>query len=94
MKKNIALTCLLLFAVVLAAAQDGSSLRTQSLNGSTGLYSIPSGRIGWDSNLGFDFGYRAIINNDRAAHIPAMTISFLKLFEISSAFDVQPRYSW
>jgi hypothetical protein len=102
MKKNIALFCLLLFAVVLASAQDQntersniSSLSTQSLNGSTGLFTLPSGRIGWNTtNLGFDIGYRAIINNDRAAHIPAVTMSFLKWVEISTAFDIQPRYVW
>jgi len=64
----------------------------QSMNGATGLFSLPSGRIGWDdSNFGLDFGYRAIINaNSGVAHIPAMTLSFLRFVEISAIFDIQP----
>jgi hypothetical protein len=78
-----------IFAPLPLAAQSPNS---QSLNGSTGLYSIPTGRIGWEtSNLGLDFGYRAVINNDMdTSHIPALTVSLLKIFELSAAFDIQP----
>jgi len=89
------------FAVLLSAAlvfvpsttaQEDSSLKGQSMNGSTGLYSIPSGHVGWsNANLGLDFGYRAVINNDEGvAHIPAVTASLFKWVEVSTAFDFQP----
>jgi len=73
------------------AAQSGS-VSGQSMNGSTGLYSIPSGHIGWEeSNFGFDFGYRAVINNYAGvSHIPSVTASLLKWVEVSLAMDIQP----
>jgi len=90
MKKVIVLVCFLSIVLGNAGAQ---SFRGQSLNGSTGLYSIPSGRIGWEEggNFGLDTGYRAIINNEAGvAHIPSLTLSLFKWVEISSAFDFQP----
>jgi hypothetical protein len=81
-------------AAVLIPALDAQEqrLRGISLNGSTGLYSIPTGRIGWerDSDLGLDFAYHAIINDDGTAHIPSVTLSFFKWVEFSAAFDIQP----
>jgi len=99
MKKYIAffyfLAAVLVFIPSTAAQEEAKSLRTQSLNGSTGLYSIPSGHIGWtDTNLGLDFGYRAIINEDGNAHIPAITASLFKWVEISGAFDIQPDFKY
>jgi hypothetical protein len=68
-----------------------SSLKGMSLNGATGLYSIPSGRIGWEksSNLALDLGYHAIID-EKAAHIPKIALSLFKWVEVSAAFDFQP----
>ena len=69
----------------------------QSMNGSTGLFSIPSGHIGWENagNLALDFGYRAVINNNSGvSHIPALTISLFKFVEISAAYDFQPAYNF
>jgi hypothetical protein len=77
-----------------AAAQ---SVRSQSLNGATGLFSIPTGHLGWETggNVGLDLGYRAVINNDAGtAHIPALTLSIYKMLEISAAFDIQPDTWW
>ena len=76
------------------AAEAVSQVRGQSINGSTGLYSIPSGRIGWEDkgNFAMDLGYRAIINNyGGIAHIPAVTLSLFNWVEISSAYDIQPK---
>jgi len=98
MKKSIALTGFILCAMVFipgVSAQTG--VRGQSMNGSTGLFSIPSGRIGWENagNLALDFGYRAVINNNNGvSHIPALTISLFKLAELSVAFDFQPAYNY
>jgi hypothetical protein len=96
MKKTIAVFCFLFIVLIFVpsvTAQDSPKLNGQSMNGSTGLFSIPSGRIGWegDSRLGLDFGYRAIINNhDGIAHIPAVTLSMLNRVELSAAVDFQP----
>jgi hypothetical protein len=70
-----------------------SSLKAMSLNGATGLYSVPTGRIGWErsSNLGIDLGYHAIID-EKATHIPKIALSLFKWIELSGAFDIQPKY--
>ena len=66
----------LMFALVLSilgtAVVSAQSLKGMSLNGSTGLVSIPSGRIGWErtSDFGFDLGYHAIIDENVTTHIP------------------------
>ncbi|MCL2759887.1 MAG: hypothetical protein FWD22_06705 [Treponema sp.] len=96
MKKTIIFICFLLIALIFIPsvfAQTDTGFRGQSINGATGLFSIPSGRIGWDGpgNFAVDFGYRAVINNDAgAAHIPAITMSLVKWIELSAAFDFQP----
>jgi hypothetical protein len=80
---------------VSAAGAQTSSLKGMSLNGSTGLYSIPTGRIGWErsSNLGLDVGYHTIIDK-KATHIPKMSLSLFKWVEFSGAFDFQPNGSY
>ena len=85
---------LLLTLVCLPVLFSQNSLKGISLNGSTGLFSIPTGRIGWErsSDMGLDFGYHAIINDRRAAHIPSVTLSLFKWLELSTAFDIQPNY--
>ena len=98
MKKSVVFTGIILCAMVFIpciSAQTG--VRGQSINGSTGLFSIPSGHIGWENegNLAPDIGYRALINgNNGTAHIPALTISLFKFVEISAAFDFQPAYNF
>lgn len=97
MKKIVTFISILLFMLIFvsfASAETGSGFRGQNMNGATGLYSIPSGRVGWENekDFGFDMGYRAIINNERGtAHIPAITLTLLKWFELSAAFDIQPK---
>jgi len=96
MKKSIAFFYFILSILILSpfvTAQTGAGFRGQSLNGSTGLFSIPTGRIGWEKNgsLGLDLGYRVINNNDRGmTHIPAITASLMGWVELSGAFDFQP----
>jgi hypothetical protein len=92
MKKIILSVLIISLGLASAAAQSVSG---QSLNGSTGLYSIPTGRLGWENSTGLDIGYRAIINNNAGtAHIPAITLSLFKWIEISAAFDIQPDTWW
>ncbi|TVR92939.1 MAG: hypothetical protein EA428_02980 [Spirochaetaceae bacterium] len=76
--------------LVLAAPQlAAQSLKGMSLNGATGLMSIPSGRIGWEhsADLGFDLGYHAIFDDGDTAHIPKASLSLFKLAEVSFAYD-------
>jgi hypothetical protein len=46
------------------------SFNTMSLNGSTGLYTVPTGRIGWpdDTKIGLDIGYHTIIASKHNYH--------------------------
>jgi hypothetical protein len=80
----------ILAAMTIPALEAQTSLKGMSLNGSTGLYSIPSGRVGWerDSDFAIDFGYHAIVTGE-AAHIPKINFSLFKLIELHAAFDVQ-----
>jgi len=93
MKKQLVYGILLAsLGLVLAAPQlAAQSLKGMSLNGATGLMSIPSGRIGWEhsADLGFDLGYHAVFddNDDDIAHIPKASVSLFKLAEVSFAYD-------
>jgi len=92
MKKIFTFISVMLCATMFTPAAF-AQLRGQSMNGSTGLFSIPSGRIGWENagKLSFDFAYRAVINNSSGvAHIPSLGISLFNWVEISAAFDIQP----
>ena len=90
--RNVRFLCVLFLLAALGINGLGAqSLRSMSLNGSTGLYSIPSGRIGWERtrDVGLDFGYNAIIN-EKVDHIPKASLSLFKWVELSVAFDIQP----
>lgn len=80
--------CILSTAVVSA-----QSLKGMSLNGATGLISIPSGRIGWErsSDFGFDLGYHAIIDDNVTSHIPKASVSLFRTLEASFAYDTQDK---
>jgi len=101
MKKILVLLVLIsvAFTSVMAQSRGGtqsggaSSIKAPSFNGTTGLYSIPTGYIGWEgsNNLALDIGYRAIIGDRGISHIPSLTLSLFKFVEISSAFDIQTR---
>ncbi len=81
-----------LVLMVMAGPLFGQSLKGMSLNGATGLWSIPSGRIGWErtADLGFDLGYHAIIDDGETSHIPKASVSLFKIGEVSFAYDLQP----
>jgi len=92
MKKPIIFAAFFAFLAI-SSVFSQTGFRGQSMSGATGLFSIPSGLIGWEKgNMGLDIGYRTIINNDDgAACIPALTLSLLNFFEVSAALDIQPR---
>ena len=76
----------------LGAQPQGRSLKGMSFSGSTGLYSIPTARIGWErpNSFGFDLGYHAIISGGRTAHIPKLSASLFSWIELNAAVDIQP----
>jgi hypothetical protein len=90
---RVSLFILMAGLAVSALSAQSSSLKGMSLNGVTGLYSIPTARIGWEraSDLGLDLGYHSIIDNE-ATHIPKIALSLFKWVELSGAFDIQPKY--
>jgi hypothetical protein len=86
------LAVLIVLAVLAPAVHaQTKSLKGMNLNGATGLYTIPTGRIGWErsADVGLDFGYHTIIG-DKLNHIPAFSASLFKWVELSIAFDIQP----
>jgi len=94
MKVNRIVSIAFLFVVLgISGLGAQSSLKGMSANGSTGLYSIPSGRIGWErsSDLGLDLGYHAVIYEKKASHIPKMALSLFKWVELNAVFDIQPK---
>ena len=92
--KIFCLVLIITFASVsgLDAQASGGSLKGMSFNGSTGLYSIPTGRIGWErsSSFGLDLGYHAIFSDGTTSHIPKINMSFFNWLEVHAAFDMQP----
>ena len=68
------------FLVILGTSGlEAQSLNGMSLNGSTGLYSVPSGRTGWErsSSFGLDLGYHMIVSDGYTAHIPKFSMSLV-----------------
>jgi hypothetical protein len=64
---------LILFLLNISLAEGAlmaESLNTMSLNGSTGLYTVPNGRIGWtdDAKIGLDIGYHTVIAREHNYH--------------------------
>ena len=81
-----------IFVLCMGGLEAQTTLKGMSLNGSTGLYSIPTGRIGWErtSDLALDLGYHALIGDGHVSHIPKVALSLFKWVELSAAFDIQP----
>ena len=91
--KRIWIVCAVIFAATAPVLKAQHSLSGMSFNGSTGLYSIPSGRTGWEDSSSFaiDLGYHAIITEGKATHIPKMSFSLFRWVELSAAMDFQPK---
>jgi hypothetical protein len=92
-----------LFFFVFAAAALGSlgaqekALNAMGLNGATGIYVVPTARIGFsDANMGFNAGYHTNLwkpsgGSTEMNHLVQANFSFLKMFEVSGTFDLQPK---
>lgn len=88
------LFCTFFLIIPALSAQTGagtSSLKGMTLNGSTGLYTVPSGRIGWErsADIGFDFGtsYNFFSENP----IIKTGVSLFHWVEFTGAVDLQPK---
>ena len=97
--KNFRFLFLAFFITVLGISFIGAqstttnNIRGMSFNGTTGLFTVPTGQIAWGQNtdVGLDLGYHAIIHKGDATNLPAANVSLFKLVEFSAAYDVQPK---
>ena len=92
--KHFRFICIVLFLVLagIPGLFAQATFTGMSFNGSTGLFSIPTGRISWEdsSSLGLDLGYHTIIRDGHATHIPKAALSIFRWVELSGALDIQP----
>ena len=94
MKKLFILLLILAAAIPLAAQKD--SLNAMSLNGATGIYVVPTARVGFsDTGLGFNVGYhtnyfKPLAGDADLNHLLQFNISLLKMLEFSGTFDIHP----
>jgi hypothetical protein len=70
---------------------NAQSVRTMTFNGATGLYTVPSGSIGWEKSTGLDLGYHGIFNRS-PNHMANLNMSLFRWVEVSLAFDFQDDY--
>ena len=90
---------LLLFVIVLVfpLAAQKEPLNAMSLNGATGIYVVPTARVGFtDAQMGFNFGYHTNIfkpfnGETEPNHLLQANLSLLRMIELSGTFDIQPK---
>ena len=77
--------------VLCAFSISAQSLKGMSLNGTTGLISIPTARIGWEKSaeVGVDFGFHSIMDDPDNTNIPKASVSLFKILELAFAYDTQ-----
>jgi len=84
-KKAIIFLLVLILPFVLSGQ---SSVKGSSINGSTGIITSPTARIGWEySDFGMDFGY-SFLYNGSMDHVPTVNFSILRKAEIGAAFAI------
>jgi hypothetical protein len=75
------------FAAVLPAAAQ--SLNAMSLNGITGIYTVPTARLGWTgADLGFNGGARMNFDSDIETIIQS-NVTLFKMLEITASYAIQ-----
>jgi hypothetical protein len=90
MKKLCVLVLLCVCALAGLAAQS-KPLNAMSLNGVTGLYVVPTARLGWeDADLGFNGGYHMNFVEDEPEDIFQANVSLFKWVEIAASYVGQP----
>jgi hypothetical protein len=89
-KKPRLFLVLFLGTVCLVPALKAQSLKAMTANGATGLFTLPSGRIGWEeaADIGLDAGlnYNFVDKNP----IAQMGLSLFKWAELTVGADFQP----
>ncbi len=81
------LAFILLFIISSTGIFAQSVVKGMSANGSTGLVTSPTARIGWENTtLGVDVGYKFT----GATHIPMVSVSAFGKAELGLAVDIQP----
>jgi hypothetical protein len=88
MNKKLVFLLIFLQSLSLVFISAQSSVKGSSVNGSTGLITTPTARIGWEySDFGIDGGY-SFLYNDQMDHVPRVTLSFLRKAEAGIALDI------
>ena len=94
MKKLLVLLFVLVMAIPLIAQEK--SLNVMSLNGATGIFVIPTAKVAFpDDTMGFNAGYhtnffKPFDGDLKMNHMVQANFGFLKMFEVSGLFDIQP----
>ena len=95
MKK--AIVGLFVLAIAFPLAAQDAALNSMSLNGATGLYVVPTGRIAYpNADMGLNGGYHTNFfkpfddGKTEANHLLQINFSFLRMIELSGTFDIQP----
>jgi hypothetical protein len=94
MDRKIFAICIFVFSFfpVLLSAQ--SSVKGNTVGGTTGIIVTPTARIGWEySDFGIDFGY-SFLHNGQTDHVPAVNFSFLRKAEVGLAADINDDSTW
>ncbi|MDR0599077.1 MAG: hypothetical protein LBG84_03210 [Treponema sp.] len=94
----LALFGLVVFALPLAAQDEGGTkpLNAMGFNGTTGLYVVPTARVGFsDAAFGFNGGYHTNIFKPTGGgaelnHLIKANFSLLRTVELFAALDFQP----
>jgi hypothetical protein len=85
--KKICVMILLGVCAITGLAAQAKILNAMSLNGITGLYVVPTARLGWgDANIGFNAGYHMHFVNGDLEDLFHTSMSFFSLFEFAATY--------
>jgi len=101
MKKSfVVFTVLIAVVAIIPLAAQSKALNSMGLNGATGIYVVPTARVGFpDTKFGFNVGYHTnffepVDGDTEMNHLLQANFSFVKMIELSATFDAQPeRYT-
>ncbi len=90
MKKVLYLTTLIAGLLVLSLPSYSSApMRSMTLGGATGLISIPTARVGWETGqFGLNFGVHYIDDQD-GNYLPKASVTLFNKWEIGGTYDTQ-----
>jgi hypothetical protein len=89
--KKICVTVLLCVFAVAGLAAQSKGLNAMSLNGITGLYVVPTARLGWEgTDVGFNGGYHMNFVNSELEDIFQANVSLFNWVEVAFSYVGQP----